>query len=47
VPWPEVDALRLDLHRRFDRAYETTRLPEHPDYGWANDWLLRARRSAL
>jgi uncharacterized protein len=47
VPWPEVDALRLDLHRRFDRAYETTRLPEHPDYTWANDWLLRARRSAL
>jgi len=47
VPWPEVDALRLDLHRRFDRAQGSTRLPEHPDYAWANAWLLRARRSAL
>ncbi len=47
LPWSEVDALRLDLHRRFDRAHESTRLPEHPDYIWANAWLLRARRSAL
>jgi len=47
VPWAEVDALRLDLHRRFDRAQGSTRLPEHPDYAWANAWLLRARRSAL
>jgi hypothetical protein len=47
VPWAEVDALRLDLHRQFDRAQSSTRLPEHPDYAWANAWLLRARRSAL
>lgn len=47
VPWPEVDAWRLDLHRRFDAAYARTSLPERPDYAWANDYLLRARRSAL
>lgn len=47
VPWEEVNAWRLDLHRRFDRAHETTRLPDRPDYHWANDYLIRARRSAL
>lgn len=47
VPWEEVNAWRLDLHQRFDRAYETTRLPDRPDYRWANDFLVRARRSAV
>jgi hypothetical protein len=47
VPWAEVDALRLDLHRRFDHVQGSTRLPAQPDYAWANDWLLRVRRSAL
>ncbi|HKH45876.1 MAG TPA: nucleotidyltransferase domain-containing protein [Thermoanaerobaculia bacterium] len=47
VPWKEIDAWRLDLHRRFDAAFERTSLPERPDYAWANDFLIRARRSAL
>jgi predicted nucleotidyltransferase len=47
VPWPEVNAWRLDLHARFDRAFAGTSLPERPDYAWANDYLVRARRSAL
>lgn len=47
VPWAEVEAWRLALHAEFDRAYEATSLPERPDYGRANDFLLRARRSAL
>jgi hypothetical protein len=47
VPWPELDAWRLDLHAEFDRAYQETRLPDRPDYAWANEYLIRARRSAL
>ena len=47
MPWEEVDAWRLELHRRFDRALESTRLPERPDYDRANRFLVRARRSAV
>ena len=46
LPWEEVNAWRLALHRDFDAAYASTALPERPDYAWANDWLVRARRSA-
>ncbi len=46
LPWEEVNAWRLSLHREFDAAYETTSLPDRPDYAWANDYLVRARRSA-
>ena len=46
VPWEEVEAWRLRLHRELDAALETTSLPEHPDYQRANDFLLRARRHA-
>ena len=47
VPWDELDAWRLALHRQFDAAYETTPLPDRPDYAAANALLLRARRSVL
>jgi hypothetical protein len=47
VPWEEIDAWRLDLHKRFDRAFERTPLPDRPDYAWADDFLIRARRSAV
>lgn len=47
VPWEEVNAWRLALHRDFDAAYAATSLPERPDYAWANDWLVRARRSTV
>jgi hypothetical protein len=47
VPWEEVNAWRLDLHRRFDAAYAATRLPDLPDYDRANAFLVRARRSAV
>ncbi len=45
VPWDEVNAWRLALHREFDGAYATTRLPDRPDYERANKLLLAARRS--
>jgi len=45
--WDEVNAWRLALHREFDAAYAATALPERPDYAWVNDYLVRARRSAV
>jgi hypothetical protein len=47
LPWPEVDAWRLELHRAFDAAYENTKLPERPDYARANAYLIKARRSQV
>lgn len=47
VPWQELDAWRLDLHKEFDRAFAETSLPDRPDYEWANAFLIKARRSAL
>jgi uncharacterized protein len=45
IPFEDCEAIRLDLHARFDKALTTTQLPEKPDYESANAWLLRARRS--
>ncbi|MGE0609453.1 MAG: nucleotidyltransferase domain-containing protein [Pirellulales bacterium] len=47
VPWKEVDAWRVNLHRRFDAALAETGLPERPDYERANKFLIVARRRAL
>lgn len=46
VPWEQVEEWRLKLHGELDRMLETTRLPEHPGYERANEFLLRARRYA-
>jgi predicted nucleotidyltransferase len=47
LEWDEVNRLRLDLHRRFDEAFTNTKLPERPDYGRANAFLIRARRAMV
>jgi predicted nucleotidyltransferase len=47
VPFDDVEQWRLDLHRQFDEAAQTTKLPERPDYERANALLLKARRSAI
>jgi hypothetical protein len=47
VAWTDVNAWRLELHREFDAAFAATKLPERPDYEWANSFLLKARRFAL
>jgi hypothetical protein len=47
VPWADVESWRGDLHREFDTAYRETSLPERPDYAWADDFLVRARRSMV
>jgi len=44
--WEAVDAWRLELHKEFDAAFETTRLPDRPDYEAANAFLIRARRKS-
>jgi uncharacterized protein len=47
VPWEEVEAWRLNLHREFNAAFEATKLPERPDYERANAFLVSARHRAI
>lgn len=47
MPWDEVEAWRIALHREFEEAFEKTALPERPDYERANQFLIAARRKAL
>jgi hypothetical protein len=47
LPWEEVDAWRLELHRAFDVAFSATTLPDRPDFDRANTFLLKARRSVV
>ena len=44
LPWAEIDAWRLRLHREFDVAFAATRLPERPDYERADAYLIAVRR---
>ena len=46
-PWPDFNAWRLRLHKEFDEAFASTHLPERPDYAWANEFLLKARRKMV
>jgi predicted nucleotidyltransferase len=45
--WQEVNQWRLDLHLRFESAFQSTSLPDAPDYAEANRLLLMARRSMV
>ncbi|MCH5375393.1 MAG: nucleotidyltransferase domain-containing protein [Planctomycetes bacterium] len=47
MPWDEVEAWRLALHKQFDRAFEETILPEKPDYDRVNNYLVKARQLAM
>ncbi len=47
MPWNEVEAWRIALHRSFEEAFEQTALPERPDYERANQYLIQARRLAM
>ncbi|MCA9040550.1 MAG: nucleotidyltransferase domain-containing protein, partial [Planctomycetaceae bacterium] len=47
IPWEETEAWRLALHQEFEQAALATKLPERPDYGRANQFLVKARLSAL
>ena len=45
--WEEVNQWRLSLHKEFEAAFQTTRLPESPDYAEANRLLVWARRKMV
>ncbi|HEY9756239.1 MAG TPA: nucleotidyltransferase domain-containing protein [Oculatellaceae cyanobacterium] len=47
VDWERVNEWRLQLHKEFDAAFETTKLPERPDYDWANSFLIDARHQMV
>ena len=47
MEWEDIDRWRLKLHKEFDEAFTKTKLPERPDYEWANEFLVRARRSRV
>jgi len=47
VSWNDVNAWRLDLHKEFDVAFQTSPLPDRPDYDAANAFLVKARRSMV
>ncbi|AWN21993.1 nucleotidyltransferase [Deinococcus irradiatisoli] len=47
LAWDELNRWRLALHRQFDDAVAHSRLPDRPDYGRVNAYLLRARKAQL
>jgi hypothetical protein len=47
LEWAEINQLRLSLHKDFDAALDSTRLPDRPDYERANTFLIEARRAML
>lgn len=47
MDWQSLNKWRLALHTEFDQVYVTTKLPDYPDYGRANAFLLKARRSMV
>ena len=47
MSWEHLNKRRLALHAKFEEAYTNTRLPERPDYARANEFLIKARRSAV
>lgn len=46
VKWDEVNHWRLALHKEFENAFKTTKLPDTPNYMAANALLIKARRAA-
>jgi hypothetical protein len=47
VSWKEYHAWRSRLLVEFEAAYAGTRLPDLPDYGRVEAFLLKARRSTV
>jgi uncharacterized protein len=45
--WDEVNEWRIALHKTFDAAYQTSVLPDRPNYEQANAFLVHARRSVV
>ena len=47
MSFDEADRWRKRLQSEFESAFKTTTLPDRPDYERANEFLIRARRSAM
>ena len=47
TPLGEAESWRKELQREFESAFQTTKLPDRPDYERANAFLVDARRRAL
>lgn len=47
MAFADADAWRKVLQRQFESAYQTTTLPDRPDYERANTFLVDARRRAM
>lgn len=45
--WAEVNSWRLWLHKQFEKAFQSTSLPDLPDYAKANELLIWARRKMV
>ncbi|TWU02910.1 nucleotidyltransferase domain-containing protein [Stieleria varia] len=47
MPFAEADSWRKELQSDFESAFQTTKLPDRPDYERANAFLVDARRRAM
>lgn len=47
MPFTEADSWRKKLQIEFESAFQTTKLPDRPDYERANAFLVDARRRAI
>lgn len=47
MSWEQVERWRLSLHAQFDQVFERSSLPDRPNYGAVNDFLIHARRAAV
>lgn len=47
LSFDETEKIRKSLSREFEKAFETTTLPDRPDYERANAFLVKARRSVV
>lgn len=47
MSWDQVKSWKERLQTEFEDAFQTTRLPERPDYEAVNSFLIRARRAAI
>jgi len=45
--WEAINAWCLRLHKEFEEAYQTTRLPVQLDYLKANAFLIHARENMV
>lgn len=45
--WESINHWRLALHKEFDSAHEQSNLPERPNYAFADEFLISARKSMV